>query len=108
MFNLVDLVQMKTKKSREEVEEILTAAVDVTKENLEQGNDVYWVGLCKFTWKKKAPSKKTAKTWAEHPYLAENEKVRVVPDDEEERVDAKGGVVKLKRELNAEVQLETT
>ena len=107
MYNLVDLVQLKTKKPREEVEEILSAAIQITKENLEQGNDVYWVGLCKFTWKKKAPSKKTAKTWAEYPYLAEGDKVRVVPDDEEERVDAKGGVTRMKRELNAEVSVET-
>ncbi len=97
MFNLLDIVQLKTKKKREDVEEILTAAITATKEALLEGNDVYWIDLCRFTWKQKAKTKKQAKEWTEHPYLAEGEKVRCVPTTELE-VSALGTVTRMKRE----------
>lgn len=95
MFNLIDLVQMKTKQKREDIEVILSAAITSTKESLELGNDVYWMGLCKFTYKQKAKTKKQAQEWSEHPYLAEGDKVRCVPDPGIEEMEAKGGVIKI-------------
>lgn len=102
MFNLIDLVQIKTKRSREDVEEILSAAINVTKENLSKGNDVYWIGLCKFTYKQKAKTKVQAKEWTEFPYLAVGEKVRAVADDE--GVEVKGAVLSITKEANVKVQ----
>jgi hypothetical protein len=93
MFNLIDLVQMKTKRKREDVEEILTAAINVTKENLVKGNDVYWIGLCRFTYKQKAKTKIQAKEWTEFPYLAEGVKTRCVTEDSS--IEAKGSVLSI-------------
>lgn len=101
MFNLLDIVQLKTGKSREDVEEILTAAIEGTKESLQDGNDVYWVNLCRFTWKQKAKTKKAAKEWTEHPYLAEGEKIRCVPTTDLE-VSALGVVTRMKKEQESE------
>lgn len=105
MFNLIDIVQLKTKRKREDVEEILTAAIDATKESIQEGNDVYWVGLCRFTFKKKAKTKKEAKLWTESPYLAESEKLRCVPVAEIEGLAAKGKVLKIKKELDESIQV---
>lgn len=99
MYNLVDLVQLDTEADRETVEKILSSAVNCTVKNLEEGNDVYWVGLCRFTWKKKAPSKKKAQEWKEYPYLADGDKVRCVPVEELDQLDAKDGVTRMKRNL---------
>lgn len=99
MFNLVDLVQIKTKRKREEVEEILNAAIQVTNETLLKGSDVYWIGLGRFTFKQKAKTKTQAKEWTEFPYLAEGDKVRFV--SETDGIEAKGSVLnieKLKKE----------
>jgi len=104
MYNLVDLVQLKTKKDRKEIEEILTAAIDITSEEVQKGNDVYWIGLCRFTWKQKAKTKKAAKEWTEHPYLAEGEKLRCVPVEGLEGLNAKGIVMKTEKD-NGEVQV---
>lgn len=98
MYNLIDIVQLKTKKDRSDIEEILTAAVDGTIEYLKEGSDVYWVGLGRFTWKKKATTKKAAKEWTEYPYLAEGDKVRFVPIPELSEINAKGSVLRMKRE----------
>ena len=98
MFNIIDLVQMKTKRKREDVEEILSAAIAATTENLTKGNDVYWIGLCKFTYKQKAKTLKQAKEWTEFPYLAEGSVVRAVP--EIENVEIKGSVTKIEKPQN--------
>ena len=95
MYSLVDLVQIKTKRKREDVEEILNAAIDATKETLEKGSDVYWIGLCRFTYKQKAKTKAQAKEWTEFPYLAEGDKVRFVSDID--GVDAKGNVLNIEK-----------
>ena len=95
MYNLVDLVQIKTKRKREEVEEILNAAINVTKETLEKGNDVYWVGLCRFTYKQKAKTKAQAKEWTEFPYLAEGDKVRLISDID--GIEGKGSVLNIEK-----------
>lgn len=100
MFNLIDLVQLKTKRKREDIEEILSAAINVTKENLSNGNDVYWIGLCRFTYKQKAKTIKQAKEWTEFPYLAEGEKVRAV--SEIENVEIKGSVLNIEKVKNGE------
>jgi hypothetical protein len=78
MYNLLDLVQLdlnkkKEKIDRETIEKILSSAISVTRETAAQGNDVYWVGLCRFTWKKKATTKKAAAHWKEFPYEAEGD-----------------------------------
>ena len=108
MYNLIDIVQLKTNKNRKEIEEILTAAIDATKEAVIEGNDVYWVGLCRFTWKEKAKTKKAAKEWTEHPYLAEGDKLRCVPIEEIEGLGAKGKLLKLKKESNEQIQVAKT
>jgi len=97
MYNIIDLIQLKTNIDRETIEEVLTTAVDVTKESVKNGNDVYWVGLCRFTWKQKAKTKKQAKEWTEYPYLAEGEKLRCVPIDELDGLSAKGNILKIKK-----------
>jgi len=97
MYNLIDLVQLQTNKKREEIEEILTAAIEITKEQLQEGNDVYWIGLCRFTWKQKAKTKKAAKEWTEYPYLAESEKIRCIPIPGLEEINARGKVLKIPR-----------
>ena len=106
MYNLIDIVQLKTKKKREEVEEILTAAIESTKEYLQEGNDVYWVGLCRFTWKEKAKTKKQAKEWTEYPYLATGDKVRCVAEEETDGLTAKGKVLKLEKVKDEQIQVE--
>jgi nucleoid DNA-binding protein len=105
MFNLIDLVQLKTKKKREDIEEILTAAIDSTKESVQEGNDVYWVGLCKFTWKQKAKTKKQAKEWTEYPYLAEGDKLRCVPLEELDGLNAKGKIFKIQKDEDEQIQV---
>lgn len=96
MYNLVDLVQLKLKnKKREEIEEILSAAISVTKESLSTGTDVYWMGLCKFTYKQKAKTKKQQKEFDENPALAEGDKVRLEPLEGLDNLDAKGSVMKI-------------
>lgn len=97
MFNIVDLVQLKTGRNREDIEDILSSATQVTKEQLLEGNDVYWVGLCKFSWKKKATTKKAAKEWTEFPYLAEGDKMRCIPIEEIEGIKAKDGVMRISK-----------
>ena len=93
---------MKTKRKREDVEEILSAAIAVTNENLSQGNDVYWIGLCRFTYKQKAKTIKQAKEWTEFPYLAVGEKARGVP--EMENVEIKGKVLNITKAPNGETK----
>ena len=104
MYNLTDIVQLKTEKNREDIEEILTAAIEGTKEYLLNGSDVFWVGLCKFTWKQKAKTKKQAKEWTEYPYLAEGDKMRCVPIDELDGMKAKGAFLKEKK-VGDEIQV---
>ena len=102
MFNLVDLVQMKTKIKREQVEEILAAAIEATTENLKEGNDVYWIGLGRFTYKQKAKTKAQAKEWTEYPYMAEGDKVRFVPEAHADGTSVKGSVLKIHKETSDE------
>lgn len=97
MYNLIDLVQLKTKKKREDIEEILTAAIEETKRNLQEGNDVWWVGLCKFTWKQKAKTKKEAKEWTEYPYMALG-KLRCIEDESIDGLQAKEGIMRMEKE----------
>lgn len=100
MYSLVDLVLLKDRSlKRSDVEKILTLATETIKEKLQEGATVAWVGLCTFTWKQKATTKKQATRWKEFPYEAEGKKVRVLPDDSIDGLSAKGGVAKLKREL---------
>jgi hypothetical protein len=100
MFSLVDLVLLRDRNlERSEVEKILTITTEVIKEKLLEGTSVLWVGLCTFTFKKKATTKKAAKEWQEFPYLAEGEKVRCVPDVSVDGLTAKGGVIKIKKEI---------
>lgn len=102
IYNLTDLVLIKDSSlKREDVQKTLSIVTDAIKENLFEGRVVHWDGLCTFTWKKKATTKKAAKEWTEYPYLAEGEKVRVVPEDGVE-MNAKGGVAKAKREVKVE------
>jgi hypothetical protein len=102
MYNLLDLVQLdlnkkKEKIDRETIEKILSSAISVTRETAAQGNDVYWVGLCRFTWKKKATTKKAAAHWKEFPYEAEGDKLRFVPVAELQDLDAKGQIFKTEK-----------
>ena len=102
MFNLVDLVQMKTKAKREDIEHILNAAIQATNENLKEGNDVYWIGLGRFTYKQKAKTKKQAQQWTEYPYMAEGDKVRFVPEPDSDGTSVKGSVLKIEKETQDE------
>ena len=70
-----------------------------TKEYVEEGYDVYWFGLCRFSWKKRAKTKKEATKWTEFPYMAEGPKLRFVPEDNLD-IDAKGEVLKIKKGPN--------
>ena len=102
MYNLLDLVQLELNKKnqkidRQTVEAVLSTAIEVTKETAAQGNDVFWVGLCKFTWKKKATTKKAAAHWKEFPYEADGDKLRIVPLAELEELDAKGLIFKTEK-----------
>jgi nucleoid DNA-binding protein len=100
MYSLVDLVLLKDRSlKREEVQKILTLTTETIKEKLNEGATISWIDLCTFTWKKKAATKKQAAQWKEFPYLAEGEKLRVIPDDSADGLVVKGGVAKLKREL---------
>lgn len=58
MKNVIDLVHLKTGIDRDIVARVVTATLDLTKETLKEGAEVYWPGLCKFTWKKTAKGKK--------------------------------------------------
>ena len=109
MLNLLDIIQLKLNKQkkkidREIIEEVMTAAIEGTKEYLAEGNDVYWVGLCKFTWKEKAKTKKQAKEWTEYPYLAEGDKLRCLPLDELEGLAAKGQLFKMEKKKDEQIK----
>lgn len=102
MFNLLDLVQLQLNKNnqkidRQTVEAVLSTAIEVTKNTTAEGNDVFWIGLCRFTWKKKATTKKAAAHWKEFPYEADGDKLRMVPVPELEQLDAKGLVFKTEK-----------
>jgi len=81
MYNLVDIVHLKTGKHREDITDILTSAMEVTKEYMNEGHDVLWANFCLFTQKKKAKTKKEAKEWTEFPYLALGDKARCIFTD---------------------------
>lgn len=103
MYNLVDLILIKNPEyKRDDIETILSQATHIIHENLQEGKGVQWVGLGTFTWKKKAPTKKKAAEWKEYPYLAEGEKARFVPEDDQIKMN--GEVTRMKRELPVEVQ----
>jgi nucleoid DNA-binding protein len=109
MLNLLDIVQLKLNKDkkkidRETIEEVLSAAIEETKNYAKQGHDIYWIGLCKFTWKQKAKTKKEAKEWTEHPYLAEGEKLRFLPLNELDEMEAKGQIFKSERVKNEQIK----
>ena len=105
MYNLLDLVQLnlnkKSKKiDRETVEAVLSSAIEVTTETASKGSDVFWIGLGRFTWKKKATTKKAAAHWKEFPYEAEGDKLRFVPIDNLEQLDIKGKILKTEKVVN--------
>ncbi len=58
MKNIIDLVHLKTKINRDTVASVVTETLGLTKEALMQGSEVYWPGLCKFTWKKTTKGRK--------------------------------------------------
>jgi nucleoid DNA-binding protein len=106
MYNLIDIVQLKTGEKRETVEKILNSLSVHMIEYLKEGHDIYWVGLCKLTWKQKAKTKKQAKEWTEYPYLAEGDKLRCLPLPGLEELDIKGPIMKVsKGEDDGEVQV---
>lgn len=76
MKNIVDLIHVECGIDRTTVETVVTAVMTKTKETLLQGNEVYWPGLCQFSWKKTAKGKKP----------------KVVPENKDENghVDGKG------------------
>ena len=96
MFNLIDLIQIKTSRPREEVENILTSLTTVLTEYLEKGSTIYWPGLCRLTFKKKAATKKQASLWKEYPYLAEGDKLRVIPENNLVDIKVTGPIAKIK------------
>lgn len=89
---------------REEVQKILTVATNVVRESLIEGNDVLWVDLCTFTWKKKPKTKKEAKLFEENPALAQNDKLRVEPVPEMKGMGASGGIIKESKKIYKEKQ----
>lgn len=109
MYNLLDIVQLRLNKEkkkidRETIQDVLTAAIEGTKQYLAEGFDVYWIGLCKFTWKEKAKTKKQAKEWSEYPYLAEGDKLRCIPLDELEGMAAKGQLFKMEKKKDEQIK----
>ena len=81
IYDLVDIILLKHPHlKRETVQEILTTTTDVIVENVKDNKCVKWTGLCTFTWKKKAKTKKEAADWAEFPYKALGDKLRIVAD----------------------------
>lgn len=103
MYSLVDLILLKDRTlKRSDVEHILTLTGDTIKEQVEQGTTVAWIGLCTFTYKKKATSKKQEKEWEANPELAEGDKVRVLT--ETEGLTVKGDVLKLKKAARVKTQ----
>lgn len=103
MNSLVDLILIKDRSvRRNDVEKILSLATEVVKEQVKAGGAVFWAGLCTFTWKKKADTKKEAKEWAEFPYLADGDKPRCIPDKDINGLNAKDGVMTYRKEKNTE------
>ena len=99
MNSLVDLVLIKDRSvRRSDVEKILSLTTEVIKEHVKNGDAIYWAGLCTFTWKKKADTKKEAKEWAEFPYLANGDKPRCLPDKDMNGLSAKEGIMTYRKE----------
>ncbi len=96
MYSLVDLILLKDRSiKRSDADKVLTLATEVIKEKIQAGSSVLWAGLCTFTWKKKATTKKQAARWKEFPYEADGEKVRCIP--EEDGIEAKGPLLRTKK-----------
>jgi hypothetical protein len=109
MLNLLDIVQLKLNKERKKIdreiiEDVLSAAIEGTKEYALEGHDIYWIGLCKFTWKQKAKTKKEAKEWTESPYLAVGDKLRFLPLAELEDMNAKGQIFKIEKNKDEQIK----
>lgn len=103
MFSLVDLVLLKDRSlKRADVEKILTLTGDTIKEKVQEGATVSWVGLCTFTYKKKATSKKQEKEWEANPALAEGDKVRTI--SELEGMNVKGHITRYKKGAGAQAE----
>jgi len=57
MKNAIDIVYEKLREKinppleREKIAAVVTEVLLLTKEELKAGNEVYWPGLCTFTWK---------------------------------------------------------
>jgi nucleoid DNA-binding protein len=95
MYSLVDLILLRDRSlKRDEVQNILSIATDVIRDNLQEGRDVLWVDLCTFTWKIKAKTKKEAALFEANPELSIGNKIRIVPVDSLDGLDASGGIIK--------------
>lgn len=98
MYSLVDLILLKDRSiSRSDADKILSLATEIIKEKIVEGSSVLWGGLCTFTWKKKAATKKQAARWKEYPYEADGEKVRCVPEEGLDELEAKGQLMRTKK-----------
>jgi nucleoid DNA-binding protein len=95
MYSLVDLILLRDRSlKRDEVQNILSITTEVIRENLQEGKDVLWIDLCTFTWKVKAKTKKEAAAFEANPSLAVGDKIRIVPAEGLDSLDASGGIIK--------------
>ena len=101
VYNAIDLVLLKDPTlDRDEVKRYFSLFVNTIVDEVKAERSVVIPGLCTFTWKQKAKTKKDAKLWTEHPYMAEGDKVRLVDaaNDEEIEIKGKGALTRLKKE----------
>ena len=100
VYNAVDLVLLKDPTlSRNEVEKYFSLFVNTIVSEVKAEKSVVIPGLCTFTWKQKAKTKKAAKEWTEYPYMAEGDKVRLVDNAnaEDGEISGKGVLTRLKK-----------
>ena len=82
IYNLTDMILLKNPHiKRETVNEVLTAVNNTIIETVKENKSIVWSGLCTFTWKKKAKTKKEAQEWCEFPYKADGDKLRILPNN---------------------------
>ena len=60
----------------------------------DETSEILWHGLCTFTWKKKASTKKEAVFYKENPDAAIGDKLRIDPDSSMVGLNASGGIIK--------------
>lgn len=103
VYNAVDSILLRDPTlNRSDVERYFSLFVNTIIEEVKVGKSVVIPGLCTFTWKLKAKTKKDAKLWTEHPYMAEGDKVRLVDNanSEDGEIKGKGALTRLKKEKN--------